>query len=118
MSTADESAATATAPPVIQAYLDAAAASDYDALVACFTSDATVHDDGRTYRGRAQIRAWREEVASAFEYTVDVLDAAETGAAQYRVTARIAGSFPGSPVDLQYRFALVGDLIEQLEIAP
>jgi hypothetical protein len=77
-----------------------------------------VLDDGRTYRGRAEIRGWREELASSFDYTVQVIDAVEIGASHYLVTARVAGSFPGSPVDLRYRFTLVDGLIDRLEIAP
>jgi hypothetical protein len=34
------------------------------------------------------------------------------------VTGRVTGDFPGSPVDLQYRFTLEGDKIARLEIAP
>jgi hypothetical protein len=33
-------------------------------------------------------------------------------------TGRGTGDFPGSPVDLQYRFTLEGDKIARLEIAP
>ena len=34
------------------------------------------------------------------------------------VTARVTGDFPGSPVDLRYRFRLEGAAIARLEIAP
>ena len=37
---------------------------------------------------------------------------------QTTVTGRVTGDFPGSPVDLQYRFTLEGDKIARLEIAP
>ena len=107
-----------TAPPVIQTYLDAAAAPDYEALVSCFTTDASVLDDGKTYRGRAEIRAWREELASSFDYTVQVIDAVETGDSQHLVSTRVAGNFPGSPVDLRSRFTLVDGLRDRLELAP
>lgn len=32
------------------------------------------------------------------------------------VTARVAGDFPGSPIDLRYRFKLAGHQIAGLEI--
>ena len=32
------------------------------------------------------------------------------------VTARVTGDFPGSPVDLRYRFTLEGATIARLEI--
>ena len=37
---------------------------------------------------------------------------------QTTVTGRVTGDFPGSPVDLQYRFTLESDKIARLEIAP
>jgi hypothetical protein len=105
-------------PSVIQSYLDAATAPNYDALVACFTHDAIVVDDGRAYRGHAQIRAWRESLAAAFDYTVEVIEVVSSGPSSYVVTARVAGAFPGSPVDLRYQFTVVDGLISRLEIAP
>jgi hypothetical protein len=34
------------------------------------------------------------------------------------VTGRVTGNFPGSPVDLRYRFRLDHGLVASLEIAP
>jgi hypothetical protein len=36
----------------------------------------------------------------------------------YAVTTRLEGNFPGSPVDLVYRFVLRDGLINGLEISP
>src|SRR5262249_888654 len=36
----------------------------------CFTDDAAVTDEGRTWHGHAEIRRWRENVATAYEYTL------------------------------------------------
>jgi hypothetical protein len=33
---------------------------DLEVLDTCFVDDATLTDDGRTYRGRAEILAWRK----------------------------------------------------------
>lgn len=106
-----------TVPDVVDRYLRVAAGSDYDGIEACFTEDAEVADDGRTHHGRAAIRKWREDVAAAFEYTVEVTSAERDGD-DYVVVTTVAGSFPGSPVQLKYRFELVGDLIRRLVIAP
>ena len=105
-------------PPVIQDYLDAAAAPNDDALVACFTDDAIVVDDGSTYRGVAEIGAWRKRLAAAFDFTVQVIEAVESGPSAYVVAARVSGTFPGSPVELRYQFTVVDGLIDRLEIAP
>jgi ketosteroid isomerase-like protein len=105
-------------PEVITRYIHSAAATDFDTLVACFTDDAEVTDEDVTHVGPAAIRQWREALASAFEYTVEVLGAERTGDDSYLVTTKVEGTFPGSPVELRYNFTLRGDLISTLSIAP
>lgn len=43
---------------------------------------------------------------------------AESVGADTTVTARVTGTFPGSPVRLRFRFTVIGELISHLEIAP
>lgn len=108
-------------PDVITTYFASTDSADADALVACFTDDAVVVDEGRTRRGRAEIRQWRDEIAQAFEYTATILDVESDDAAGsdgYVVTARVEGNFPGNVVDLKNRFRLRHGLIAHLEIAP
>jgi hypothetical protein len=104
-------------PSVVETYLRVAPRGDLDVLVGCFTEDAVVTDDGKTYRGRTAIRQWRNDVAAAFEYTMAIVDSSPDGDG-HLVVARIEGSFPGSPVQLKFRFELAGDLISKLDIAP
>jgi uncharacterized protein (TIGR02246 family) len=47
-------------PDVINSYLEADARRDTDAIVALFTDDGVVIDEGETWRGSTEIRAWRE----------------------------------------------------------
>jgi SnoaL-like domain len=105
-------------PDVITRYLKLAPEGDLDTLVTCFTSNAEVIDEGKTYRGHDEIRGWREAVAAAFTYTMAVLDTAMQGEDRYIVTAKLEGSFPGSPVELKFRFTLADGLISALQIAP
>ncbi|MFA7266142.1 MAG: nuclear transport factor 2 family protein [Candidatus Nanopelagicales bacterium] len=108
---------TATTPSVVQNYFDASAARDVAALVACFTADARVADDGKEYVGLEAIRDWKASTDAAFEYTTEIIGS-EKDDLGYLVTATIAGDFPGSPVDLRYRFVLADNLISELQIAP
>ena len=96
----DDSAASGSLPAVVSNYLAASDRDDIDAIVACFTEDAVVLDEDRHWVGAAAIRQWRENVATAFEYT------------------HLEGNFPGGEVDLTNRFTLRGDLIVGLEIVP
>jgi hypothetical protein len=66
----------------------------------------------RSQIARDEIRAWREKLAAAFDYTVRVLRTE----GEYRVTAQVAGDFPGSPVELTYDFRLRDGLIAELVI--
>jgi ketosteroid isomerase-like protein len=84
----------ADVPPVIRRYLTAGASADGATVADCFTDDAIVHDDGRTHHGRAQIIAWRDELAAAFDYTVEVIGAERTGPGHHLVRSRVEGTSP------------------------
>jgi hypothetical protein len=107
---------TATAPEVVDRYLDSAKAGDAEALAGCFTADGTVLDEGVTYRGREKIVAWRVALASKYTYTTTVTGSEPAGAGAYRVTVHLVGDFPGGEADLAYRFALRDGLIAALTI--
>ena len=104
-------------PRVIDAYYRAIADDDSDALIACFTDDAEVIDEGSVHRGREEILAWRDQTRSAYRYTADVLRAERDGD-RHVITTRLTGDFPGSPVEVPYHFTLREELIGELDIDP
>ena len=105
-----------TIPDVISRYYAAAAATDLDTLIGCFTADAHVLDEGRDYHGVAEIRTWRESLASRFTYTTEITGAEQTGDREYLVSTHLEGDFPGGVVDLDQRFTLDDGLISDLSI--
>jgi ketosteroid isomerase-like protein len=105
-----------TAPPVVTHYLAAADTGDIPALADCFTPDGVVVDEGRTYRGRAEIIGWRTALAGQWTYTSAVTGSAAAGPSGYRVTVHVEGDFPGGTADLTYRFVLHDDRIAELSI--
>ena len=105
-----------TVPDVISRYYAAAAANDLDTLIGCFTADSHVLDEGRDYHGVAEIRTWRESVASQFSYTTEITGTEQTGDREYVVSTHLEGDFPGGVVDLDQRFTLAGELISDLSI--
>jgi ketosteroid isomerase-like protein len=113
---------TSSVPAIVSDYLAAADHRDVDAIVACFANDATVLDEDREWHGHAGIRKWRTEVATAYEYTVEVLRVVALGeidgVGRHDVYTHLAGNFPGGTVDLTNRFWLRDKRIARLEIVP
>jgi ketosteroid isomerase-like protein len=108
----------ASAPEVISNYFEADARRDIDAILALFTDDAVVVDEGETWRGIDKIRAWREGPASRYNYTTEVFGTDRTSEDEYLVTGRLEGNFPGGTVELKWRFNVAGDRIRHMHIAP
>jgi ketosteroid isomerase-like protein len=102
-------------PQPIAAYIQASNTHDTDALLASFTPDALVIDEGHEYRGTAEIKGWRDKTKEQYQFTLDVTDVAE-GGNETVVTTLVSGNFDGSPVQLHFHFTLTGDKIAALSI--
>jgi ketosteroid isomerase-like protein len=105
-------------PPIVMRYFALDADHDVEAIVALFTEDATVTDEGETRRGIDAIRAWRTGPAAEYEYTTTIMGSEDRGDRQFRVTARLMGNFPGGTADLNFDFTVANDHIRALTIAP
>ena len=100
-------------PKPIAAYF--VAESDLEALAQCFADDAVVQDEGRTIKGLTAIKEWKAETKKKYEYTLEPLASVQKDGKTV-VTTRVAGKFPGSPIDLHFVFSLEADKITSLEI--
>src|SRR5438552_1645443 len=94
-------------PKVITDYFAAVSAHDFDAAAGCFMENGFVHDEKHDYTGTKEIRAWIEDAAKKYQYTAEVLGGHHTDT-NVIVRARLTGNFPGSPVEVEYRFTLEG----------
>ena len=101
-------------PEPIAAYFAATNAHDPDGMLAPFAAAAVVKDEGRTMRGRAAVGEWIKGTVEKYRHTVEVLGVEKKGARTI-VTARVAGNFPGSPIELRYELMLAGGKISRLE---
>ncbi|MBL8645077.1 MAG: nuclear transport factor 2 family protein [Rhodospirillaceae bacterium] len=101
----------------IASYFAAANAREPDRVAACFADNATVRDEGRDIHGRAGVRAWAEETGRKYRFRAEVTGTEQSNE-ETVVTAHLTGDFPGSPIDLRYRFKVARGLIQRLEIAP
>ena len=102
-------------PPPIDLYVKIENSGDVDALSECFASNATVRDEGHTYTGLPDIRAWKADTKKKYQHTVEPLASAHMDGRTV-VTNRLTGNFHGSPIDLQFIFDLDGNKIVSLEI--
>jgi hypothetical protein len=74
-----------------------------------------VRDEDKTIKGLAAIKRWKAETKKKYQHTVEPLASTEKDD-KIIVINRLTGNFPGSPIELEFVFALDGDKIVSLEI--
>src|SRR5579859_523869 len=116
MTQTDRTFGTADLPDVITSYLEAHQARRLDAAIGSYTADASVTDEGKTYSGADEIRAWLARSASEYTYTMHRTAAEKIDDDHYDVTHHLEGNFPGGHVDLHFRFTLLHGRIARLVI--
>jgi len=99
----------------VSAFFEAEKTQDLEGLARCFTAHATVRDEGRTIEGHDGIKRWMREAKAKYEHTVEPLAVFQRDGFTV-VTARVAGKFPNSPLELQHVFGVEGGKIASLEI--
>ena len=102
-------------PPPVTLFFAARNARDFDTAVTAFSPSATVADEGGVHRGHDAIRAWMKATVEKYDDTAEVLGATRDGGATV-VSARVSGTFPGSPAALRFAFTIGDEGIARLEI--
>lgn len=105
-------------PGLIRNYLLAHETRDLDTALGYYAGDATVIDEGNTYRGPQQIRDWLAASASEYTYTIELTGARCIDGEHYVAIHHLEGNFPGGVIDLQFTFTLHDARISQLTIEP
>lgn len=102
-------------PDAVESYFRATNAFDRDAVLATFTRDARIDDEGRLVSGHDEIVAWFDGVVAAyrprFRLTASTL---EDG--WVVVSTAVSGTFPGGEVPRAHRFRISSARIAVLEI--
>ena len=104
-----------TLPKPIELYFAAENSGDQSGLDACLALGVTVRDEGRTHTGLAEIKRWKAETRKKYDHTIEPLSATERDG-KIVVSGRVTGNFPGSPVVLEFSFALANGKVASLEI--
>jgi SnoaL-like domain len=102
-------------PKPIAIYVSAENSGDVTLFDRCFADSATVRDENETHEGLAAIKEWKAETKRKYQHTIDPLSLVEKDGA-FVVTNRLTGNFPGSPIELEFVFAIQKDKIVSLEI--
>lgn len=98
-------------------YVAAQNARDPEGVFACFSKDAFVHDEGRDHRGAAAIKRWIQDSLAKYEFQIEPVGVSGSASASV-LTAKLSGSFPGSPVVLDFRFKISKGRVSSLIIEP
>jgi SnoaL-like domain len=102
-------------PASIERYVQIANSGTPEAVPECFAADAIVRDEGQTYEGVAAIQNWMAATKKKYGHTITPLELAAHGG-EGVLKARLTGSFPGSPITVNFNFVLAGDKIRALAI--
>jgi hypothetical protein len=102
-------------PTVIQSYIDASNAHDVNSILVCFNEDAVVRDENATHRGKIEIERWARTTIEKYNFQFKPLSSQERDN-ETVVSVEISGTFPGSPISLDYHFNIAGDKIASLTI--
>ena len=102
-------------PPLIQRYIDASNAHDLKSILECFAGDAGVRDENATHRGKGDIEHWIRTTIERYQFQLKPLGSQELDNKTV-VSVEISGTFPGSPITLDYHFAIADDKIASLFI--
>jgi hypothetical protein len=102
-------------PPIVQKYIDASNRHEVASIAACFSNDAVVHDEGETLRGKKAIEGWISKTIEKYKFQFKPLSMKRDDSGIV-VTVEVSGTFPGSPVTLDYHVTIEGDEIQSLSI--
>ncbi|MFH8483321.1 nuclear transport factor 2 family protein [Streptomyces sp. NPDC018055] len=104
-------------PTAVRQFLGAHIIRDADTASSFLAEDAVIVDQDETFRGREETYTFLRDAGSEFEYTTEQIGGHRVDDLHWVVTVRLEGTFPGGVAELDYRFALRGDLIAELVIA-
>ena len=102
-------------PPIIEKYIDASNAHDVKSILAYFTDDAVVRDENKKHRGKIDIERWLTTTIEKYKFQFKPLSSQEQDN-ETVVSIEISGTFPGSPISLDYHFTMANDKIASLTI--
>ncbi|OOQ58430.1 nuclear transport factor 2 family protein [Mucilaginibacter pedocola] len=102
-------------PQLVARFVETLNTQDSKAYVELFTEDAIVHDEGKTHNGKQEILEWIEDANAKYESFMEPLQYEES-ASNGTLTANVSGTFPGSPIVLQFHLGFKDGLIDSFNV--
>jgi len=100
-------------PKVIEELVKTQNEFDSSAYANCFAEDAQVFDEGKTHIGKAEIEKWIDKSNRDYKATMEPVAYDEK---EDILSAKIAGTFPGSPLVLKFHFTMADGKIQSLKV--
>ena len=88
---------------------------DVQSILSCFSDDAFVHDEGKEFRGKKTIEGWIVKTIEKYKFHFEPLTIKDDNV-EVIVAVEVSGTFDGSPVTLDYHFAIENDKISSLAV--
>ena len=102
-------------PPVIQKYVAVSNQHDVKSILACFSDDPVVRDEGKEFRGKEMIEGWIVKTIEKYKFHFKPLSNKDDKD-EMVVAVQVSGTFDASPVTLDYHFTIERDRIVSLAI--
>jgi ketosteroid isomerase-like protein len=102
-------------PAIIAELVNAQNSQDSVAYADCFTTDAIVFDEGHDHHSKEEIKAWIKSANAEYQASMEPIEYSESDGHAV-LTAKISGTFPGSPIVLKYKMEIAQGLIRSLKI--
>jgi hypothetical protein len=102
-------------PEVIDKYIQACNRHDVRSMLDCFSEDAIVRDEGEELPGKKAIEGWATKTIEKYKFHFNPLSMKDEGA-ETVVVVEVSGTFDGSPVILNFHFAIEKGQIVSLAV--
>jgi hypothetical protein len=99
--------------PLCSTFVNAMNTQDSASFIACFSPEAIVEDEGHAHQGTEAIKAWIERAFASYQPILEVKETSVTDSGAI-ITGIVSGTFPGSPVTLNYHLSIAQDQITGL----
>lgn len=102
-------------PDSVKSLVNAQERHDSEAFAKSFTPNAKVFDEGETHQGHDEIKRWIGDANAKYNTVMEAIGYKESSSGGI-LTAKVSGTFPGSPVTLTYHLKFEKGLISSLKI--